>query len=142
MAVAFGVAIEVSVRQGFLDYVKEREERRLASLSRVLASSMRSGATGIPAGDRELWVAILRQPPAFGGVRRTRGSQERPTPAFRRCSAWEPGMSGSWQPGKVQDWPEMRSHFQDGVVLEDAQVIAVIGQPLRSERTRSCADRA
>ena len=38
MAVAFGVAIEVSVRQGFLDYVKEREERRLASLSRVLAA--------------------------------------------------------------------------------------------------------
>jgi two-component system sensor histidine kinase BaeS len=123
MAVAFGVAIEVSVRQGFLDYVKEREERRLASISHVLAEEYaKRGDWAFLRGDRDLWISILRQPPPPGA-----GPQERPPPPMSSF----PGEFGH-QPGRSKGRPEMRGRFYDGVVLEDAQHVPVIGQPLAS----------
>jgi two-component system sensor histidine kinase BaeS len=61
VTLAMGVAMRHSIEQGFLEYVKEREARRIASLTGLLQEAYEeNGSWEFLRGNRDAWAALLR----------------------------------------------------------------------------------
>jgi two-component system sensor histidine kinase BaeS len=80
VTLAMGVAMRPSIEQGFLEYVKEREAKRIAMLTELLEDAyVEHGGWDFLRGNREAWGALLRAsreggPP--GGRPRDGGPQD------------------------------------------------------------------
>ncbi|MEW5792235.1 sensor histidine kinase efflux regulator BaeS [Thermithiobacillus tepidarius DSM 3134] len=80
VAAAMGVAVRVSFKQGFLDYVNGLQAQRLEALSRVLAETYREhGGWDFLRDNRRLWRRLLRQH-AEDAARGPAGPQSVPEP--------------------------------------------------------------
>lgn len=61
VTVAMGVAMRHSIEQGFLEYVKEREAKRIGTLTELLQDAYQEhGNWEFLRGNREAWGALLR----------------------------------------------------------------------------------
>lgn len=61
IALAMGVAVRVSFERGFVSYIQEREEQRLAILAEILeADYVREGSWTFLQGDERRWRRLLR----------------------------------------------------------------------------------
>lgn len=61
IALAMGVAVRVSFERGFVSYIQEREEQRLAILADILeADYVREGGWAFLQGDERRWRRLLR----------------------------------------------------------------------------------
>lgn len=61
VTLAMGVAMRQSIEQGFLDYVKEREAKRIATLTVLLQDAYQEhGGWDFLRGNREAWSTLLR----------------------------------------------------------------------------------
>lgn len=61
VTLAMGIAMRHSIEQGFLEYVKERESKRISALSAMLEDAYRErGNWNFLRGNRDAWIALLR----------------------------------------------------------------------------------
>lgn len=82
VTLAMGIAMRHSIEQGFLEYVKEREARRIMALSGLLQDAYRErGGWEFLRDNRDAWTALLRasrEGGLRGGGRDDRARHERP----------------------------------------------------------------
>lgn len=97
MAVAFGVAMQVSLDRGFRDYVHSREERRLQALAQTLATAYaEQGNWDFLLRDASRWPSLTwrerpeRRPPPDGAAP--------PRPPPRQKDAITPGIDAGRPP--------------------------------------------
>jgi len=134
MAVAFASAIHFGITHAFRDYIKEREQRRLAAFAQVLAAAYaESGNWDFLRGDEGRWNALARQATAFPGPLDFRGgAQGRPALSDRER---RPPMDG-W-PSPPEGGPGMRppggGHALHGTTLVDKDRQIVAGRTMPGE---------